>query len=195
MSEFDFDLLSEALIRAAPCGTLSFPGVLAALARDEVEFPSRPCVRIRLQRGGCSWDRLARWPCIAARPPSLPRTNPRGAICFAPLRRSSRMMSRGGSSSTIGRSRRFSSRQFQRRHALDDVETPDALDLLITSRNHDLKQAVARRADPEEWIFALVSLQTGEGFGGAANYGIARMNGGSSSRAMMALAPAPRGKA
>ena len=53
---------------------------------------------------------------------------------------------------------------------------------------------MARRADPEDWIFALVSLQTGEGFGGATNYGIARMNGGSSSRAMMALAPAPGGK-
>ena len=76
----------------------------------------------------------------------------------------------------------------------NDVETPDALDLLITARNHDLKQAIARQADPDDWIFALVSLQTSEGFGGATNYGIARMNGGSSSRAMMALAPAPGGK-
>ena len=41
----------------------------------------------------------------------------------------------------------------------DEVETPDALDLLITARNHDLKQTVARRAAPEDWIFALVSLQ------------------------------------
>jgi len=67
------------------------------------------------------------------------------------------------------------------------VSTPDALDLLITSRNHDLKQAVARQAEAEDWILALVSLQTCEGFGGAKNYGIVRMNGGSSSRSLLAL--------
>jgi CRISPR system Cascade subunit CasA len=73
---------------------------------------------------------------------------------------------------------------------LDNVtSTPDALDLLITSRNHDLKQAVARQAEVQDWVFALVSLQTSEGFGGAKNYGIVRMNGGSSSRPMLSLAP------
>jgi len=70
------------------------------------------------------------------------------------------------------------------------VATPDALDMLITSRNHDLKREVAQEAEPQDWVVALVSLQTMEGFGGAGNYGIARMNGGSSSRAMLALAPA-----
>ena len=70
------------------------------------------------------------------------------------------------------------------------IETPDALDLLITSRNHDLKQAVAKNASAEDWMFALVSLQTSEGFGGAKNYGIVRMNGGSSSRPMLRLAAA-----
>ena len=73
------------------------------------------------------------------------------------------------------------------------VSTPDALDLLITSRNHDLKQAVARQAEAEDWILALVSLQTCEGFGGAKNYGIVRMNGGSSSRSMLGLTPLPQG--
>ena len=69
------------------------------------------------------------------------------------------------------------------------VATPDALDLLITSRNHDLKKALAKQATLEDWVFALVSLQTCEGYGGAGNHGIARMNGGSSSRPMLALAP------
>ena len=69
------------------------------------------------------------------------------------------------------------------------VPSPDALDLLITSKNHDLKRAVARASQPEDWIFALVSLQTGEGYNGAGNWGISRMNGGSSSRPMMSLAP------
>ena len=70
------------------------------------------------------------------------------------------------------------------------VATPDALDLLITARNHDLKQAVAREAEVEDWLFALVSLQTSEGYGGPRKYGIARMNRGSSSRPMLGLAPA-----
>lgn len=73
------------------------------------------------------------------------------------------------------------------------VATPDALDMLITSRNHDLKREIARNAAPQDWIFALVSLQTMEGFGGAGNYGVARMNGGSSSRVMVTLAPAQSG--
>ena len=73
------------------------------------------------------------------------------------------------------------------------VPTPDALDLLITSRNHDLKQSVARDAEIEDWLFAIVSLQTSAGYDGRDTYGIARMNGGSSSRPMLGLAPA-RGK-
>lgn len=70
-----------------------------------------------------------------------------------------------------------------------EVPTPDALDMLITARNHDLKQAVARQATAEDWVYALVSLQTCEGYGGRGNNGIARMNGGSSSRPLLGLAP------
>ena len=77
--------------------------------------------------------------------------------------------------------------------AWSSLATPDALDLLITSRNHDLKQTVASQASPEDWVFALVSLQTSEGYGGRGNYGIARMNGGSSSRPMLGLAPSKDG--
>ncbi|MCY3763495.1 MAG: CRISPR-associated protein Cse1 [Gemmatimonadetes bacterium] len=67
------------------------------------------------------------------------------------------------------------------------VETPDALDLLITARNHDLKQTVAKQANVDDWLFALVSLQTSAGYDGRGNCGIARMNGGSSSRPMLGL--------
>lgn len=74
-----------------------------------------------------------------------------------------------------------------------DVATADALDMVITSRNHDVKREIAREAEADDWIFALVSLQTMEGFGGAGNYGIARMNGGSSSRVLLGLAPAGPG--
>jgi CRISPR system Cascade subunit CasA len=68
------------------------------------------------------------------------------------------------------------------------TSSADAIDLLVTSKNHDVKQARAARSTPEHWVFALVSLQTMEGFGGAFNYGIARMNGGYGSRPSVGLA-------
>lgn len=70
-----------------------------------------------------------------------------------------------------------------------EAKTADELDLLIGQKNHDLKEEGLRQDRPEDWIFALVTKQTGDGFNGAGNYGIARMNGGSSSRFLMGLAP------
>jgi len=46
-----------------------------------------------------------------------------------------------------------------------------------------------RRAEPEHWIYALVSLQTQEGFLGAGNYGVSRMNGGFASRPGLGIDP------
>ena len=72
------------------------------------------------------------------------------------------------------------------------VATPDELDLLVTSKNHDLKSAVVSDANADDWLFALVDLQTMEGFGGAGNYGISRMNGGLGSRPAFSLTPSTR---
>ena len=69
------------------------------------------------------------------------------------------------------------------------ITTPDGLDMLVTAKNHDLKQAVMTEARAEDWLFALVTLQTMEGFLGAGNYGISRMNGGFANRAAVSLAP------
>ena len=73
------------------------------------------------------------------------------------------------------------------------VETPDDLDVLVTSKNHDIKQSIAIAAAPDDWAYALVSLQTMAGFLGAGNYGVARMNGGFSARPCLGLAPADGG--
>lgn len=67
--------------------------------------------------------------------------------------------------------------------------TPDELDMLVTSRAHDVKPALMVGASPEHWLFALVTLQTMEGYSGKENYGIARMNGGSSNRPAVSLRP------
>jgi CRISPR system Cascade subunit CasA len=69
------------------------------------------------------------------------------------------------------------------------VEAPDELDLLVLSKNHDLKAARVLGGAPELWLYALLSLQTMDGYPGRGNYGIARMNGGLGSRALVARAP------
>ncbi len=58
----------------------------------------------------------------------------------------------------------------------------DEIDMLVTSRNHDLKSGRMRRASPQDWLFALLSLQTQEGVMGSGKYGISRMNKGLGSR-------------
>ena len=72
------------------------------------------------------------------------------------------------------------------------VATPDELDMLVTSKNHDLKAAVASYGNIDDWLFALISLQTSEGFLGAGNYGISRMNGGLGCRPAFSLTPSAR---
>lgn len=69
------------------------------------------------------------------------------------------------------------------------IETADELDPLVTSKNHDLKAARMRDAEPDDWLFALVGRQTMDGFMGAGNYGISRMNGGFASRVFLGFAP------
>ncbi len=70
-----------------------------------------------------------------------------------------------------------------------DVPAPDDLDILLTSKNHDIKKHRLVRPRVEHWIYALVSLQTMEGFLGQGNYGIARMNGGFGSRPLVGMTP------
>ena len=69
------------------------------------------------------------------------------------------------------------------------VNSPDDLDILVTAKNHDVKKTTAIQSAYEDWIFALVNLQTMAGFLGRGNYGIARMNGGYSARPCLGLAP------
>lgn len=70
---------------------------------------------------------------------------------------------------------------------------PDQLDMLVTSKNHDLKQRRMDAPQPEDWFFSLISLQTQEGIFGKKKYGIARMNGGYGNRSFLTLAPEPAG--
>ena len=184
-----YNLLTQPLILTMPQGVLTLPGVIAALARDEVE--SFPALRAHQSPG---WHMFLVQLAALALHEADRRDIPEDDTDWAELLR--------------GLTPGFTEDEpwclvvedatkpgFLQPPVPDDVTlnkdvpSPDALDLLITSRNHDLKQAVARDAKPEDWVFALISLQTGEGYGGKRNQGIARMNGGSSSRCLFTLAP------
>ena len=75
------------------------------------------------------------------------------------------------------------------------LPTPDALDMLVTAKNHDVKQERIAQASEEDWLFALVTLQTGEGYGGSGNHAISRMNGGLSNRMSLSIRPGRGGAA
>lgn len=68
--------------------------------------------------------------------------------------------------------------------------TPDEIDVLVTSKSHDVKAARAGAAEVRHWLFALLSVQTLQGYSGRGNFGIARMNGGFGSRPLLMVAPA-----
>lgn len=68
-----------------------------------------------------------------------------------------------------------------------DKETPDELDMLVTSKSHDVKRKRILRPRAEHWLYALLTLQTMEGFMGAGNYGIVRMNSGYGNRSFVGL--------
>ena len=72
------------------------------------------------------------------------------------------------------------------------VETPDELDLLVTSKNHDLKSAVATQTKEDDWIFALITLQTMAGYDGSKTYGISRMPSGYGNRPAFSITPSTR---
>ena len=67
--------------------------------------------------------------------------------------------------------------------------TPDMLDMLVTSRNHDVKMGVMADAQADDWMFALITLQTMEGIAGKKNYGISRLADGYSNRPAVSVAP------
>lgn len=59
------------------------------------------------------------------------------------------------------------------------IATPRELDVVVTTKNHDAKTG---RGLSDHWLFALVTLQTQQGYLGVGNYGIFRMNGAAGNR-------------
>lgn len=65
--------------------------------------------------------------------------------------------------------------------------TPNRLDLVIASKNHNEKKDTIRYDHIDEWIYALITLQTMARYNGNKVYNISRMNGGYSNRSIVEL--------
>ncbi|MBF0135212.1 MAG: CRISPR-associated protein Cse1 [Magnetococcales bacterium] len=157
-----YNLLDEPHIRVLPLGLLTLPGLLAALARDEVEgFPAlRPhqvplwhmflvqLAALALHGAGETaipadehdWKRLLRG--LTTR--NFPDDEP-WCLLVNDWTKPAFMQPPVPPGVDLEKT----------------IQSPDALDLLITSKNHDLKQAVARDGTVEDWVFALMTQQTG----------------------------------
>jgi CRISPR system Cascade subunit CasA len=64
--------------------------------------------------------------------------------------------------------------------------TPDAIDVLLTAKNHDIKSTKSMAPRLDEWAYALISMQTMSGYI-LKHQGIARMNSGLGSRACVSV--------
>jgi len=76
--------------------------------------------------------------------------------------------------------------------ALEKVSVfPDApaLELLSVARQHDVKATRVAAPDSDHWAYALVGLQTMQAYSGSNQHAIARMDGGAGTRSCVALAP------
>jgi CRISPR system Cascade subunit CasA len=193
MAKVQFDTLRDPLIRAQMGGALrriSLPALLAALVRDDIQaLPAlRPHQRHALHMFLAQVGALALHRAKLAVPPMtedawrtlLLQLTPEHpdtawAMVVEDIRLPALLQPPAPEGSIAG---------FR-----NTVSTPDALDVLITAKNFDLKSAIATQAEPDDWLFALISLQTMEGYSGATRYGIARMKHGDASRAFLGLAP------
>lgn len=189
------NLLAQPLIHAVPYGQVTLPGLLAALARDEVE--SFPALR---PHQGPSWHMfLVQLAALALRPSGNNDIFEDEAAWASALRDLTPGFSADEPWHLVvddWKQPAFLQPPVPGGVTLGNpVPTPDALDLLITAKNHDLKQSVARQGQPEDWLFALVSLQTGGTYSKAGrdrNYWNAVRTGNSyAPRVLVGLAPVP----
>ncbi len=191
MSRTDWNLLTKPLLHVSPVGWVSLPGLLACLARDEVD--SIPALR---PHQAPAWHmflvQLAALALHHAEVTELPQTESEWAEALRKLTPKFpgdepwRLVVDDPHKPAFLQSPIPTGVQLK-----EPVTTPDELDLLTTSRNHDLKRGVAQAASEDDWIYALMCLQTmapsGGGQGGYRQ--IARIKGGWSYRPFAGLAP------
>ena len=68
--------------------------------------------------------------------------------------------------------------------------TPDDIDILVTTSHHRMKRETALESCTDDWLVALITMQTAAGYDAPRTYGIYRMNKGFGNRPCVALTPA-----
>ena len=73
----------------------------------------------------------------------------------------------------------------------DPYAFPDQIDILLTTMGHDIKMIRIREPEADHWMYALITLQTMQGYsgGGGTLNGISRMNGGLGNRPCVGIVP------
>ena len=67
--------------------------------------------------------------------------------------------------------------------------TPGHLDILVHSKMHEVKQNQVRNAEPDDWMMAIVNVQTMENATGSGRKGISRTQSGTCTRPALSLMP------
>lgn len=193
MTSDPFSLLTARLIRARIAGALhrlSLPELLASLVRDEVEaLPAiRPHQRHALHMFLAQIGALAMWCAGLSEPPKDTDTWHTLLLALTPEHADTAWSL---VAEDVSKPAFLQPPIPERKLSVlrDIIATPDALDVLISAKNFDVKAAIAVVAEVDDWVFSLICLQTMEGYSGRDHHGIARMNGGFSSRACLGLAP------
>ena len=187
------NILTEPLIRISmPDGIrwATLPGVLTALMADEVEaFPAlRPHQRhawhaflaqlgaMAMHRAGVSepptdateWAGL-----IRGLTPEWPDDEP-WQLVVDDITKPAFMQSRASSPDNLADYK-------------NTVATADELDIISTSKNHDIKTGTLDDGSTDGWLFALINLQTMGGQIGNGHYPVSRMQSGWNSRTSFTL--------
>lgn len=72
---------------------------------------------------------------------------------------------------------------------LNTASTPDDIDTIVNGMSHEIKSGIIQDARDDDWLFALITLQTTQGSLGAGGLAVSRMNGGYASRSTMRIVP------
>ena len=72
------------------------------------------------------------------------------------------------------------------------LATPDAIDLTVGSKRHDVKDGIIAHPRAEHWLFVLITCQAASGFDGNGLHPVSRMNKGHSNRHGFSVTPDTR---
>ena len=195
-----YDLLTEKLIRtktiAGGMTRETLPGLMALLMKDQVE--SLPALRAHQRHALHSMLVQIATAALEDQPPGrIPETEEewrRLLEILQPVRDGPQTWHQAWH--LIGQDLRscafMQPPMGQRGKATDftkTLQTPGALDILVYSKNHEIKRNQVQQPELDDWIMALITVQTMDNASGAGRKGISRSMDGTASRTAFSIMP------